>query len=245
MTQLRLANAPSAAHPARFGGVAEAGVVVLVPLAAAALWALLHTPHGLVILLAMVAALIVPGVAAVSILRRRPRAVTPADRVTLGRVGLTGVVAAATVLVLAGSLPARTWVVAAVIGAALLLDAIDGWVARSTGTATDAGARLDMESDAALLLVLSILAAPTAGWWVLAIGAMRYVFVAASWIRPKLRGDLPYSSFRRTVAAIQGVALLVALIPIVPVPLAAASAAIALVLLAASFGRDIIALERA
>ena len=64
-------------------------------------------------------------------------------------------------------------------------------------------------------------------------------------IRPKLRGDLPYSSFRRTVAAIQGVALLIALIPIVPVPLAAASAAIALVLLAASFGRDIIALERA
>ncbi len=37
---------------------------------------------------------------------------------------------------------------------ALILDGVDGWVARRTGTANDAGARLDMEVDAALILVL-------------------------------------------------------------------------------------------
>lgn len=194
--------------------------------------------------IAVAAGLAVPGVAAATLLRRRPRVITAADRVTLGRDALTGVVCAGLVLVLADALPARTWSLAAVVGAALLLDVLDGWVARRTGTASAAGARLDMQSDAASLLVLSALAAVTAGWWVLAIGLMRYAYVAASWLRPALRVELAYRQDRRLVAGFQGVALLIALLPATPVRLAAGILAVALLLLVASFARDAVVLER-
>ncbi len=52
------------------------------------------------------------------------------------------------------------------------------------------GALLDMETDAFLMLVLSTLvwAEGRAGVWVLLIGAMRYLFVGASFVLPALRG---------------------------------------------------------
>ena len=45
-----------------------------------------------------------------------------------------------------------------------------------------------MEVDAFLILVLSVYVARSTGAWVLAIGAARYVFVAAGWLLPWLRG---------------------------------------------------------
>ena len=59
---------------------------------------------------------------------------------------------------------------------ALVLDAVDGRVARRTGTVTEFGGRFDGEVDAFLILVLSVAAAPTVGWWVLAAGVVRYAF---------------------------------------------------------------------
>ncbi|GMA32919.1 hypothetical protein GCM10025875_29110 [Litorihabitans aurantiacus] len=153
---------------------------------------------------AVLAALVVPGLAAASVLRRRPPAAGPADLVTLARTALIGVVAATTVLALVGQVPVRTWPLAAVAGVALALDAVDGWVARRTGTASEAGGRLDMESDAALLLVLSALLVPVVGWFALLVGGMRYAFVLIGWWRPALRGELRFSQFRRVVAAVQG-----------------------------------------
>lgn len=100
-----------------------------------------------------------------------------------------------------------------------------------------------MESDSALLLVLSVLVSVTLGWWVVAIGAMRYVFVAASWVRPALRGELTPSLARRTVAALQGIALLLALVPAIPPPWAAVGVVLALLALLASFVRDVVDLE--
>ncbi len=93
---------------------------------------------------------------------------------------------------------------------ALVLDAVDGQVARRTGTVTALGARFDMEVDAFLILVLSVFVATTAGAWVLAIGAMRYGFVVAGWLLPWLRSPLPVSTARKAVAAAQGIALVVA-----------------------------------
>src|SRR5699024_5175896 len=71
--------------------------------------------------------------------------------------------------------------------AALVLDAVDGAVARATASATVGGARFDMEVDAFLILVLSVYAAPTVGALVLLIGLARYLFVAASAFLPWLR----------------------------------------------------------
>ena len=62
---------------------------------------------------------------------------------------------------------------------ALVLDGVDGWVARRTGTVSALGARFDMEVDAFLILVLSVYVAGSVGPWVLAIGAARYAAWAA------------------------------------------------------------------
>ncbi|NDU71956.1 CDP-alcohol phosphatidyltransferase family protein [Actinomadura sp. DSM 109109] len=171
---------------------------------------------------------------------RRRRALGPADHVTLARVVLTGGVAALVAGHLTGD--ARVWPLVAVATAALVLDGVDGKVARRTGTVSRLGARFDMETDAVLVLVLSVEVARAAGWWVLAIGAMRYAFGAAAWAAPWLRADLPPSVARKAVAVVQGVALVLAASGAVPYPAVLAAAALAL--LVWSFGRDVVWLAK-
>jgi phosphatidylglycerophosphate synthase len=161
----------------------------------------------------------------------------PADRVTLIRATLVGGVAALTVDGFAGDTPVVALVALAAV--ALVLDAVDGRVARRTGTASALGARFDMEVDAFLILVLSVHGAGPVGGWVLAIGAMRYAYVAAAWVLPWLRGPLPPRYWRKVVAAIQGVALVVAAADVLPRPLVVAGLVASLVLLVESFGRDV------
>lgn len=158
----------------------------------------------------------------------------PADRVTLGRAVLVGGV---TALAVAGA--AHGAIFTFVASAALVLDAVDGKVARATGTCSRLGARFDMEVDAFLIMVLSVQLATMQGPWVLAIGAMRYAFVAASWVLPWLNAPLPPSFARKTVAACQGIALVAACSGILPAPAAAGVSALALAALVWSFGRDI------
>jgi len=123
----------------------------------------------------------------------------------------------------------------------MLLDGLDGRIARRTGTESRFGARFDMELDAALLLALSVLVwrDGRVGMWVLLIGLMRYAFVAASWIWPALAADLPPSFRRKLVCVVQGVALLVALGPIISDAQAVAAAAIGLIALTYSFAVDV------
>ena len=70
-----------------------------------------------------------------------------------------------------------------------VLDGVDGWLARRTRMASAFGARFDMETDAALILVLAVLAWQfgRAGAWVLACGLLRYAFVGAGVLWPWLR----------------------------------------------------------
>jgi len=173
----------------------------------------------------------------------RPTLLTPADRVTLSRAGLLVLVA---VLVLLRPLvdPGQWgWAVLGVAVPMLVLDAVDGAVARRT-VVTDRGARWDMETDAAAVLVLSLAAAPAVGVWVLAAGLMRYAFVLAGAVLPALRGPLPPCQTRRVVAAVQGPALLLAVAPGPPVAVAVTGCALALGALTFSFGRDVLALAR-
>jgi phosphatidylglycerophosphate synthase len=160
---------------------------------------------------------------------------SPADVVTLVRATLVGCVTALVVDSAAGRPGVLTLVIAAV---ALALDLLDGQVARRTGTVSDLGARFDMEVDAFLILVLSVLVARWLGWWVLASGAMRYAFIAAGWLRPWLRRPVPSTMVGKTVAAVQGVTLLVVGSRLLPRPVALAAAAVALALLVWSFGRS-------
>jgi phosphatidylglycerophosphate synthase len=164
-------------------------------------------------------------------------ALGPADRVTLARATLVGAVTALVVEAFARPVPVA--LLASLTAVALALDAVDGKVARHTGTVSALGARFDMEVDAFLLLVLSGYAARSLGLWVLAIGTMRYGYVAAMWVLPWLRVPLPPRYWRKVVAATQGVVLLVVAAGVLPHRLAGAAALAALALLVESFGRDV------
>jgi phosphatidylglycerophosphate synthase len=168
--------------------------------------------------------------------RRMPR-FGPANMVTAVRSILVGAIVG--IVTASFVAPTSPGLLIALVVPALLLDAVDGWVARRTESATELGARFDMEVDAFLLLALSVYVSQTLGGWVLAIGLMRYAFVAAGWILPWVRRQLPFRYWRKVVAAVQGIALAVAATRWLPV-LDVALVALALVLLVESFGRDVI-----
>jgi phosphatidylglycerophosphate synthase len=171
---------------------------------------------------------------------RRAGATTlgPADVVTLARAALVGGVTALVVDRLGtGAIPVATLVVLASV--ALFLDAVDGKVARHTGTASPLGARFDMEVDAFLVLVLSVQAAVFVTPWALAIGGMRYAFVVTSWTMPWLSGSLPTRYSAKVVAALQGIVLVVACAGVLPLPVAATLVVAALGALTWSFAQSV------
>jgi len=161
----------------------------------------------------------------------------PANRVTLGRATLVGAVTALVADSFRGAPPVPLLV--GLTAVALVLDGVDGKVARRTGTSSALGARFDMEVDAFLILVLSVYVSLELGPWVLLIGAMRYAFVAAARVQPWLNAPLPPSTARKAVAAIQGVFLLIAASGLLPGAVDAGVVAVALALLVWSFGRDV------
>jgi phosphatidylglycerophosphate synthase len=170
-------------------------------------------------------------------------AIHPADWVTLTRALLIAGVAGLVADSFGRPVPITALVTLSAV--ALVLDAVDGQVARRTGTATALGARIDGEVDAFLILLLSIVVSRDYGSWVLAIGAARYAFLLAGWLIPWLRAPLPPRSWRKVVAAVQGVVLTVAASGVTSRLVGMIAVAVALLLLAESFGRDVIWLYRA
>jgi phosphatidylglycerophosphate synthase len=167
----------------------------------------------------------------------------PADLVTLARAVLIGGVTALVADQLWG-VGGSTWALVLLAAVALALDAVDGRVARRSGTTSALGARFDMEVDSFLVLVLSVHVAVLLGPWVLVIGGMRYAFVAASRALPWLRSELPPRYSAKVVAALQGIVLVLAASDVLPRPLVAALVAAALAALVWSFGRDVLWLRR-
>jgi phosphatidylglycerophosphate synthase len=108
------------------------------------------------------------------------------------------------------------------------------------------GARFDMETDALLILVLSVLTwqHAKAGPWVLLCGLMRYAFVAAGWVMPWLARPLRSTTRGKAAAVAQMLGLCVALAPVVPLPISAGVAAAALATLIWSFAIDVVWMRR-
>ncbi|MFY0990021.1 CDP-alcohol phosphatidyltransferase family protein [Halomonas sp. C05BenzN] len=162
-----------------------------------------------------------------------------ANRVTLARGGLVallaGAVADPVLLAAQGGLFAGLALVA------LLLDGLDGWVARHSGTTSRFGARFDMEMDACFILVLclALLALGKVGPWILAIGTLRYAFMLAGRQLRWLAAPLPESRRRKIVCVWQVAALLLGLLPAIGATPAAWLAATALAGLVWSFATDI------
>ena len=135
-----------------------------------------------------------------------------------------------------------TWLLPLGALGALVLDGIDGWLARRLRLESALGARFDMEVDALLILALSllVLAAGRAGAWVLAAGLLRYGFVAAGWAWPALAAPLPPSFRRKAVCVFLGVALAAALVPVVPAASAGILAGAGVLAILGSFAVDTI-----
>jgi phosphatidylglycerophosphate synthase len=169
-------------------------------------------------------------------------AIHPADWVTLTRAlliaGVAGLVADSF------GRPVSVTALVTLSTVALVLDAVDGQVARRTGSATPLGARLDCEVDAFLILLLSIYVSQDYGRWVLVIGAARYALLLAGWLIPWLAAPLPPRYWGKVVAAVQGVVLTVAASGLLDRLTGMIAVAAALLLLAESFGRNVIWLYR-
>ena len=170
-----------------------------------------------------------------------------ANRITLVRAAIACLIAARAIEPAPLGAPER-WLLAAIAAAALMLDGADGWAARRQRLASAFGARFDMEVDAFAILVLAVtvVKAQAVPCWVLAIGGMRYLYLAAALAFPLLRRPLPLRRIadgrRKTIAVVQSVGLMIALVPATLASWAAVTCAAALGLLAYSFAADIVIL---
>lgn len=147
----------------------------------------------------------------------------------LGRLGLANgltllrgvlyAVVAGFVIVPAGTTLA--WVPAACYGAGVLIDRLDGAVARTVGRETELGRRLDMAFDS-----FGFVAAPLVAvlwgllpFYYLVLSAARYVFVAVVGLHRRRGGrvySLPDSDLGKYLAGVQMVFVTVALAPPTP-----------------------------
>ena len=142
--------------------------------------------------------------------------------------------------------PAIAIAAVAASAAVIVLDGVDGWLARRQAIASPFGARFDMEIDALLILALSTLAwrHGKAGAWVVASGLLRYAFVVAGSLAPWLRAPLPPSRRRQTICVLQIAALTLVMLPASQPPASAWLAGAALAILAWSFLVDTVYLYR-
>ena len=125
----------------------------------------------------------------------------------------------------------------------MLLDLVDGWLARRTNRVSLLGERLDIETDSAGLFVVALLGAL---WhllppWYLGVALLRPLFVAGQALRVR-RGlpnhPWPASDSRRRAAAWQCILMVGCVWPGTDRQLIELGAWIVALLVAASFGRD-------
>ncbi len=162
-----------------------------------------------------------------------------ANRATLARAAMVVLLVGMTPFV--AGLGNWLWLYGSLCLLALILDGVDGAIARATRSTTDFGARFDMELDALFILGLcvAVLVLEKAGAWVLALGLMRYAFLAAGQWLDFINRPLPESFRRKTVCVWQVVTLMIAILPITSTAFATWTLATALALLCYSFFTDL------
>lgn len=131
----------------------------------------------------------------------------PANSVTALRVGILGL------LPIAMSMGPAFLIALGLLF--LLLDGLDGWVARRYALASEFGAFFDKESDAFFLLLLCGLAAFRGSLpvWILGAGLLRYGFVLALFLLPTPQTTESRSTAARYVYGLMVGALLVSFLP--------------------------------
>lgn len=134
------------------------------------------------------------------------------------------------------------WGLTIAAGAALVLDGVDGWIARRNNMTSPFGTRFDMEADALFLLGLTLvlIAGGIVGPWVLASGITYYIFRVAGRLWPVLAGSLFRSRRRKVIFGAQAILLITAISPLLPPWLAQLSCLTGTTLLLYSFAVDIV-----
>jgi len=125
-----------------------------------------------------------------------------------GRFGLANLVTCSRLIALltltlpARVLPARIALTVAL--SVLTLDLLDGWLARSSGDASEFGAHFDMETDAVLVLVVTLRLWLGHGYqpWVLVSGYLRYGYVLWLWGWPGSGREAPRTRLGRYAFAV-------------------------------------------
>jgi CDP-diacylglycerol--glycerol-3-phosphate 3-phosphatidyltransferase len=163
-----------------------------------------------------------------------------ANTVTMVRGGLYAVVAG---FVLVPPEMAASWIPAACYGTGVVLDRVDGYLARTVGRETALGARLDMAFDTFGFVAAPLVAVVwgTLPVWYLSLSAARFLYRGGcEWRRFRGRPvfDLPESDVRQPLAGIQMLFLTVALVPAVPASLVWAAAPVVLAPSLVVFLRD-------
>jgi phosphatidylglycerophosphate synthase len=82
----------------------------------------------------------------------------------------------------------------------LLLDGLDGWLARRRAEASVFGAHFDMETDALFVLMVTLRLWLVTGYgpWVLLAGLLRYGYVLSLWLLPGTGREAPRSLLGRS-----------------------------------------------
>jgi phosphatidylglycerophosphate synthase len=167
-----------------------------------------------------------------------------ANAITLARAAITALMFGVAGEWLLGGMVALTaglrWTLAGAATIILLLDGLDGPAARRSGMASPFGARFDMEADALFVLALCMVTAASGavGLWLMASASLRYLFLAASRLEPRLAAPLPPLLRRKAIYVVQAAAPIITLIPFCPARVGWALCATAFALVAYSFATD-------
>lgn len=124
--------------------------------------------------------------------------ITLATWVTLVRGGLVAAVAGLVAAVGLNASGAIAWLPGVGVGLAAALDRVDGWLARSRDAETALGERLDIETDALLVLVAvtAVVLEGLAPAPVLAVGLARYLYLVGQTLRRRRGGPTGGESLR-------------------------------------------------
>ncbi len=167
-----------------------------------------------------------------------------ANTITLTRAGLTALLFGFAGEWFFGGLPAFSpglrWALAGVASLILVLDGLDGRVARRNGMASPFGARFDMEADTLFMLAVYVLAVAGSAVdaWIMACGSVRYAFVVTGLFITRLNAPFRPTLRGKAIYVAQAAAPIIALMPICPSFLACLLCAAAFLLVLYSFAVD-------
>ncbi len=131
--------------------------------------------------------------------------------------GLANTITSARLLLTLGLMlswePVPGWALAATVFVLLILDGVDGKVARSRKESSTFGAHFDVEVDAMMVTTLScmLLLRGQAGYWVLLAGLWRYIYLATVHLIPPPNAERTRTLLARSIYVVMTTCFAIAL----------------------------------